>query len=52
MTQAVIRLLADFDALPVEDRRQAVIEILRRATTEDESALTELAAELFVTYDA
>jgi len=55
MTTAVRDLLATFDTLSPDDRQQAAAEILRRtAATHDlpETALDELAAELFRSYDA
>jgi hypothetical protein len=48
-------LLAAFDALPPAEKKQVTAEILRRSCSEGdlpESALDELAAELFRSYDA
>jgi hypothetical protein len=48
-------LLADFDALPLDDQQQVAVEILRRtadAGNLPEMAPDELAAELFRAYDA
>jgi hypothetical protein len=55
MTVTARKLLAEFDALPPGDQHQVAAEILRRtAETGDlpDTALDELAAELFRTYDA
>jgi hypothetical protein len=55
MTANARKLLADFDALPPKDQQQVAAEILRRrADTVDlpETALNQLAAELFRAYDA
>ncbi|HTU17815.1 MAG TPA: CRISPR-associated endonuclease Cas2 [Gemmataceae bacterium] len=57
MTTAVQQLLNAFDNLPETDKHEAVAEILRRVSASvegdvPESALNELAAELFRSYDA
>jgi hypothetical protein len=55
MTEAVRDLLRIFDGLPAAQQHEAAVEILRRATPADglpDSALDELAAELFRGYDA
>ncbi len=55
MTAATHDLLVAFDALPPEEQREVATAILRRtAAVEDlpELAFTELAAELFRSYDA
>jgi hypothetical protein len=55
MNPAVRDLLAAFDALPVDEQRQVVAEILRRATAAGDlpdEGLNDLAAELFRSYDA
>jgi hypothetical protein len=55
MSTSARQLLADFDSLPLPEQREVAAEILRRTCgTGDlpESALDELAAELFRSYDA
>ena len=55
MTTTARKLLADFDALPLDDQQQVAVEILRRtadAGNLPEMAPDELAAELFRAYDA
>jgi uncharacterized protein (DUF433 family) len=55
MTANAHNLLAAFDALAPDERRQVAAEILRRAATAGElpeEALDELAAELFPGHDA
>jgi hypothetical protein len=48
-------LLAAFDALPADEKRLAVAELLRRSGSQGdlpEAAFDELAAELFRSYDS
>jgi hypothetical protein len=57
MSAAVQQLLVSFDQLPIEEKRQAVAEILRRYTGADagdlpEDALVGAADELFRALDA
>jgi hypothetical protein len=55
MTAAARDVLAAFDALPPDEQHRVAAEILRRTATADdlpEAARTELAAELFRSYDA
>jgi len=57
MTTAVQQLLNAFDNLSEADKHQAAVEILRRVSVfgegdVPESALVDLAAELFRLYDA
>jgi hypothetical protein len=55
MTETARSLLTAFDALPPAEQQQVVVEILRRTAAADdlpETALDELAAELFRGYDA
>jgi len=55
MTASARNLLAAFDTLPPDEQHQVAAEILRRTAAADdlpEAALTELADELFRSYDA
>jgi hypothetical protein len=55
MTVTAKKLLAQFDALPLADQQQVAVEILRRTAQAGDlpdTALDELAAELFRAYDA
>lgn len=48
-------LLAAFDSLPADEKKQVTVELLRRSSGEGdmpESAFDEIAAELFRAYDA
>ncbi len=55
MTTAASEVLKAFDALPLAERQEVAVEILRRSAPADElpeGAFEELAAELFCGYDA
>lgn len=56
MTVSVQRLLESFERLPEEEKREVVLEILRRASSFDlpdlsEEELVQSAEELFLTLD-
>lgn len=56
MTVSVQRLLESFERLPEEEKREVILEILRRASSFDlpdlsEEELVQSAEELFLTLD-